>query len=214
MDNMKDKIILFLVLVIVIGFLYIFRKTSSPINNKNIDYISINDPSLIMLNKSPYYAAIDAKEQKTIPTDLMEYLVKDSNAFYSTSCKEKTDCTLENSEYNSTAIDLNSDGTEEYIVMPWKECGCGLRGASGNGDIYVISKKNDRFETIGYLQGNGFTVLNNKTNGYYDLIVNSHSTAATGSETVYKYQVFSNGGPTDKYEASFSKWYDYSRVKK
>lgn len=184
---------------------------------KSYDYLSINDPNLININKFDYYA-FDTKKQEQIPVDLKEFLIKNSHSNnFSLYCweNEKKECSLENSDYQSTAIDLNNDGTNEYIILPWKECGCSMRGANGNGEIYVIGKKGNEYKYIGYLRGNGFIVLKNKTNGYNDLLINFHSTAATGNETIYKVQTFSNGMKTDGiYEESFSKWYDSSRVKK
>ena len=105
--------------------------------------------------------------------------------------------------------------------MPWEVCGCPMRGASGGGDILILRVENNEYEIIGNLSmgnisnSNGYVISKNKTNGYYDILTNSHSSYATGTETLYKYQTFSNGMKTNgKYEFVFSKWYDFTRINK
>ena len=98
--------------------------------------------------------------------------------------------------------------------MPYEICNTPMRGASGNGDVLIIRSINNTFEVFGQLHGNSYFISKNKTNGYFDILTNSHGSAASGTETLYKYQIHSFGTEGNAYEEAFSKWYDLSRVEK
>ena len=68
-------------------------------------------------------------------------------------------------------------------------------------------------EVIGnFFNSNGYVISKNKTNGYYDILTNTHGSYATGKETLYKYQIFSNGQKSNgRYEDIFTKSYDFTR---
>jgi len=201
------------------------RLTSAKLNKgQTCNYLDINDDGTILKNKFDYYKFPNAKPKEQVSIDLQEFLVSHyvSINFYGYSCYEKKPiCSKDNSEFQVTSFDLNSDGIKEYIVMPWEVCGCPMRGASGGGDILILRVENNEYEIIGNLtmgnisNSNGYVISKNKTNGYYDILANSHSSAATGNETLYKYQIFSNGGKTNgRYEDMFTKSYDFTRVNK
>lgn len=181
---------------------------------EKINYMAIHDDNSILND----YTSPHSEKEKPASPELTKYLV---DKYYLQSNKQsaipsciKTGMCHINDEVNADAVDLNEDGVKEYLVMPWKICSCFLRGASGNGDIFVIENKGGKFWVIGQLEGNGYTISKYKTNGYFDVLTNFHNSAITGTETLYKFQVFSNGDTiTPNYEPMFTKWYDLSRTK-
>lgn len=189
-------------------------------NNQSCNYFDLNDDNTILSNKLDYYKLPDSKHSIELPTNLQGFLINhypDSINNYGYACSQKNPtCSKENSEFRTNSIDLNNDGNKEYIVMPWKVCDCSMRGASGNGDILIVRAENNSYKIIGNLSNsNGYVVSKKKANGYSDILTNSHGSYATGTETLWKYQVFSNGAKTKgQYEHSFTKSYDLSRVKK
>lgn len=223
MKNLLFPLLIGLILGIAIGYGYgkaSITPTSKIVEKDNqgktIDYLSINDDDTILKNKFDYYALPDSNS-KEIPTNLKEFLVTHypDNANGNTCIETATSCSVDNSEFNAIQVDLNGDGTKEFIVMLWRVCNCPMRGASGNGEIFIIRGKDNTFEVIGELIGNGYTISKAKTNRYNDIVTNFHGSAVTGNETLYKYQTLSNGAETNgSYEEAFSKQYDYSRIKK
>ena len=83
-----------------------------------------------------------------------------------------------------TEIDLNSDGVKEYQVEMGGPCACGTVNCS----IYVYRKAGDGFESL-LDDAAGYTVetLKTSTNGYKDLRVTAHDSAATTSVVTYKF---------------------------
>lgn len=189
-------------------------------NNKTCNYLDINDDGTILKNKFNYYKLPDVQPEEQVPTDLQKFLISHYSFpinDYTDACSQKNPtCTKEDSKFQITSLDLNSDGKKEYIVMPWEVCGCSMRGASGGGDTLIVRVEDNKYEVIGnFTNSNGYIISKNKTNEYYDILTNSHSSYATGTETLHKYQIFSNGTETNgKYEFAFSKWYDFTRVNK
>ncbi len=227
---MKPKLIYWKILIgfaAVLIIIVLFKNREDAVfergkfsNNKTCNYIGINDDGTILKNKFDYYKFPNTQPKEQVPIDLQEFLTSHYSFpmnNYTDACSQKNPtCSKDNSEFQITNLDFNSDGKKEYIVMPWEVCGCPMRGASGGGDTLIIRSKDNKYEVIGnFTNSNGYVILKNKTNGYYDILTNSHSSAATGSETLYKYQIFSNDTKTDgKYEFAFSKWYDFTRVNK
>lgn len=202
-------------------FRQIERLTSAKSNNgQTCNYLDINDDDTILKNKFDYYELPNVQPKERVSADLQKFLI----SYYSFPINSHTDacsqenptCSKDNSEFQITSFDLNSDGKKEYIVMPWEVCGCSMRVTSGGGDTLIIRAKNNEYEVIGnFFNSKGYTISKNMTNGYYDIITTTHDSAASGKETLYKYQIFFNGGKTNgKYEFAFSKWYDFTRVNK
>ncbi len=73
--------------------------------------------------------------------------------------------------FKAWMIDLDEDGIEEAILVPWNDNFC---GASGNCDILIYKSKtlNKRFkwELIGAMSGNMLHIERSKNNQYYDII--------------------------------------------
>ncbi len=222
------KILLAFIAVVVTIILFknqIFRQverfTSAKLNNdRTCNYLDINDDNRILKDKADFYKLPDTQPEKQVSANLQKFLIN-YYSFpindYTDACSQKNPiCTKDNSKFTLTNIDLNSDGKKEYIVMPWEVCGCLMRGASNDDDTLIVRIEDNKYEIIGNLDNsNGYVISKNKTNGYYDILANSHSSYATGTETLYKYQTFSNGMKTNgKYEFVFSKWYDFTRINK
>ena len=83
-----------------------------------------------------------------------------------------------------TEIDLNSDGVKEYQVEMGGPCACGTVNCS----IYVYRKAGDGLESL-LDDAAGYTIetLKTSTNGYRDLRVTAHDSAATTSVVTYKF---------------------------
>ena len=98
------------------------RLTSAKLNNgQTCNYLDINDDDTILKNKFDYYKLPDAQPKEQVQNDLREFLVNHyvSINFYGYSCFEKKPtCSKDNSKFQITSLDLNSDGKKEYIVMP------------------------------------------------------------------------------------------------
>lgn len=80
--------------------------------------------------------------------------------------------------------DLNGDGITEYEVQLSGMCACGAQSCN----IYLYRRKGAEFESIlEGASGLGIQVLKAATNGYLDLQINAHDTAATEARTRYKF---------------------------
>ncbi len=217
--------ILAFVLVLITIVLFknqVFRQienlTSVKLNiSQTCNYLDIGDDSSILRNEFDYYKFSNAQPEKQVPADLQKFLIS-YYSFpinnYSDVCSQKNPtCSKDNSKFQIASFDLNSDGKKEYIVMPWEVCGCWMRVASGGGDTLIVRAKNNEYEVIGnFFNSNGYAISKNKTNGYYDILTNTHGSYATGKETLYKYQIFSNGQKSNgRYEDIFTKSYDFTR---
>lgn len=80
--------------------------------------------------------------------------------------------------------DLNRDGVKEYEVQLSGMCSCGAQNCT----IYLYRAAGQGYEEI--LQGAsglGIELLRTSSNGYTDLQINAHDSAATESRTVYKF---------------------------
>jgi hypothetical protein len=81
-------------------------------------------------------------------------------------------------------LDVNHDGVPEYEVQMSGTCACGMVNCS----IYIYRKTAQGFESIlGDASGMGIEVLKTSSNGYSDLLVEARDTAATRTETIYKF---------------------------
>ena len=81
--------------------------------------------------------------------------------------------------------DLNRDGVKEYEVHLYGMCACGAHNCT----IYLYRRAGQGFESIieENASGVGVEFLKSSTNGYTDLQINSHGSAATEYRTVYKF---------------------------
>jgi hypothetical protein len=77
-----------------------------------------------------------------------------------------------NMSFEAWMVDLKHDGIEEAIVLRF---GGDFRGASGNGDIFVLAPKSKKgskeWKLIGILSGRALYIESQKTNDYFDVIV-------------------------------------------
>lgn len=81
-------------------------------------------------------------------------------------------------------LDLNRDGIKEYEVQLSGMCSCGAH----NCNIYLYRSAGQGFESLlESASGLGIELLRTSTNGYTDLQINAHDTAATESRTRYKF---------------------------
>jgi hypothetical protein len=81
-------------------------------------------------------------------------------------------------------LDVNHDGVPEYEIQMSDTCACGMVNCS----IYIYRKTARGFESIlGDAAGMGVEVLKTSSNGYSDLLVEARDTAATRTETIYKF---------------------------
>jgi len=87
----------------------------------------------------------------------------------------------------SESVDLNNDRSAEYIIFPYWFCG-DIRGAQGNGPIYIFQKINGEWKVIGRLDGNIINIEPKKTSGYYDIITFWHIGADSAVVNSYQWQ--------------------------
>ena len=82
-------------------------------------------------------------------------------------------------------LDLNRDGVKEYEVQLSGMCACGAHNCT----IYLYRRAGQGFESIldESASGLGVELLRTSTNGYTDIQINAHDSAATESRTVYKF---------------------------
>jgi len=80
--------------------------------------------------------------------------------------------------------DLNRDGVKEYEVQLAGMCSCGAQNCT----IYLYRANGQGFESIlEGASGLGIELRRTTSNGYTDLQINAHDTAATEARTVYKF---------------------------
>lgn len=80
--------------------------------------------------------------------------------------------------------DLNRDGVKEYEVQLSGMCSCGAQNCT----IYLYRANGQGFESIlDGASGLGIELRRTLSNGYTDLQINAHDTAATEARTVYKF---------------------------
>ena len=110
----------------------------------------------------------------------------------------------------SQNIDLNGDGIEELLVFPIEVCRNVIRGASGNGPIYVYQKQGDTWINIGDLQGNSLKVISDKTDGYYNIETNYHMSALSGIVYSYEFKLTDTSNGIGSYQEVSKTDYDNS----
>lgn len=81
-------------------------------------------------------------------------------------------------------LDLNRDGVKEYEVQLSGMCSCGAQNCT----IYLYRATGQGYESmLDGASGLGIELLRTASNGYTDLQINAHDTAATEARTVYKF---------------------------
>ena len=81
-------------------------------------------------------------------------------------------------------LDLNRDRVKEYEVQLSGMCSCGAHNCT----IYLYRRSGQGFEPIlENAAGLGIELLSTSSNGYKDLQINAHDTAATESRTIYRF---------------------------
>lgn len=216
-SSMKNKgWILILLLGFFIGFLLkesIVRYKERAVITNKIDYFEISDERQILNDYLDYFKIKDGSD---LPTDLKNYLTENipKEYIWVKSCESKNVWGEEDFDFGFEVVDLNNDGEKKFILMPWEVCGNNLvRGASGNGQILVVSKISGKWDIVGDFRGNAYDVLKKKTNGYSDIVTHSHYSAFSGVETIYRWTKELKTGYKDQYEPIFNKWYRFDRSK-
>ena len=77
-------------------------------------------------------------------------------------------------------VDLNGDGMPEFELQLTGTCSCGAHNCS----IWLYRRTGQTYESILDGSGLGLEVLKTSNNGYADLRINAHDTAATESRTL------------------------------
>jgi len=101
-------------------------------------------------------------------------------------------------------LDLNGDHTPEIIAQARGEFWC---GATGNCPLLVFRKSGKIYESMlptgEYYEYQGFTVMQQRSGGYRNLIFNQHESSTRQAVLVYKYRD-GKYRPADCYEASWA----------
>ena len=170
---------------------------------KYFDSLSSDRNSCSMVNRG---REIDIKKEgPTRPLYLASVKAMDSGAYCEEWRKKREYYSKEDMSFNLWIIDLNGDEIEEAIVFPIGS-GSEFRGASGNGDIFVLkrtsNKKSATWKLIGILSGRALYIESRKTNGYFNVILQWDISADSGYLTRCK---MSN--KTGKYEMVVGRQY-------
>lgn len=205
---MRNKIVFLLValLFFVAGYFIKEISVSDNFSNEQSDSSHANlDIYIYERISDGSYLPLDSENPQSVESELGVYL---KDYFNDQNNTNTANCNLDQNEYYINEVDLNDDNITEYIVYPVRICDTYIRGASGNGEIIVVQTAEKNFEVIGELRGNGYTISEQKTNNYRDLITNFHTSALTGSEIVYR---FNTKESYNEYEEFLNKKYDLSK---
>jgi hypothetical protein len=81
------------------------------------------------------------------------------------------------------AVDLNHDGQNEYRIWGQGSCACGAQNCS----VWIYERTADGFDLIFNSMGVTFNIGKTRHNGFDDLVVNTHDSAATQYRTSYMF---------------------------
>ncbi len=81
--------------------------------------------------------------------------------------------------YQICQIDLNGDGSQEYIIMS-------RQGYSGGPQMYVFRRRQKRFDCIADFAGRIY--FGSRRNGYLQIISQSRGGAGMSTRSLYRYQ--------------------------
>lgn len=187
----KKFLFLFLLILVLILFAYLpsNKKQQEVVEElKEAEVVEIKDYQVAFENTDP-----DIPESVT-PDEVIDLVIANGNEDLSRIyCDTKEDGTkyevTDRDGYRdmSQYFDLNSDGTDELLILPVEICGNVIRGASGNGPIYIFQKNKEEWVKIGELNGNLLRIENEKTNGYNRLNTNYHMSVNSGIDYFYEY---------------------------
>lgn len=113
-------------------------------------------------------------------------------------CREAQDFHLEEwgelkeVKYTPEEVDLDQDGIKEIIAAGW-EClfenySFFTGGVTGNQLFCIFQKKDNQWQEIGQMGGEGYGVQETQTNGYFDLISNADAGWAGCLRAITDYQ--------------------------
>jgi hypothetical protein len=127
-------------------------------------------------------------QNREAPKDVRSKLFKQVLADFSElrECIEKEEGGARAAEEATTVeeVDLNRDGVPEYEVGLSSTCACGMVNCS----IYLYRQSVTGYELIlDGASGLGLQLLRTSSNGYADVRIEARDTAATRSETTYKF---------------------------
>lgn len=194
MKILTNKKFLFSLLLIPVIFLFVFlpsnKKPQEVVEEiKENKMVEIKDYQVAFKNTDPNIP------ESVTPDEVIDLVIKNSTEGLSkVFCGTKEDGTkygiTDRDGYRdmSQYFDLNSDGTDELLILPIEICGNVIRGASGNGPIYIFQKNNEGWVKIGELNGNLLRIENEKTNGYNRLNTNYHMSVNSGIDYFYEYE--------------------------
>ena len=126
--------------------------------------------------------------QREAPKDVRSKLFKQVLADYPDvrECVQQEEGGARTAEENMSVeeVDVNRDGVSEYEVQLSGPCVCGMVNCS----IYLYRQTLVGYESIlNDAAGLGLELLKTSSNGYVDLQVDARDTAATQSQTTYKF---------------------------
>lgn len=129
-------------------------------------------------------------KEGNFPNELESILLERArnNENWTKLCKGKSNLSSRDFEFKSEVVDLNGDEINEYIVTPNTVCNSLVRGASGNGDIFVYQKTQNGWKQIRELEGNLLVVKPEKTDSYKNIVTNWHISALVESLTLYQWK--------------------------
>ncbi len=182
MNNQKGflPIIILIIIVLLGGGILAWQYLGAP---KEIEE-EYEEPLTLQYFRSDLVQSIDTKFNIELPELIIQEIIEDLKKEY----PAITANVLREDSFSVAKIDLNDDKIEEFIIFPAWFGHTLVRGASGNGPIYVFQKTNNIWKKIGIQQGNMVYKENKKTEGYYNLITYFHSSACSGTITRYKWQ--------------------------
>jgi hypothetical protein len=128
--------------------------------------------------------AFQGEPSKAVRAKLFQQILADDSELRE--CLKEQEGGARAAEENMTVEerDLNRDGVKEYEVQLSGACSCGAQNCT----IYLYRANRQGFESIlEGASGLGIEPLRTSTNGYTDLQINAHDTAATESRTRYKF---------------------------
>ena len=216
MKALLNKKVLIIVFIFLGLFLLIFlssgKKQTVDTGEQETD--EIKEYVLIFPEPDPY------PQESITPDDLIDVVISNYTGNNSeVFCDVKEDGTKyeindrEGYRDDSKYFDLNSDGVDEILIFPVEICGFIIRGASGNGPIYVFQKNNEEWVKIGDLEGNLLRAGPDKTNGYYNLNTNYHMSAYSGFDYFYEFKAQSDS-ETGSYQKVSEESYNDIEVQK
>ncbi len=203
-------------IILLIFGAYLFGRNTiikdSKINStqeKKINYLQDIDTKYIDTKSSDFFSKDENGKEVELPKNQKDSLIKFlMDKVKQDNIKFDDNCDVADSKAQIAEVDLSGMSEKSYIVMPSWLCGLTMRGASGNGEIYILKQSGDNWEEISNLRGNSFAITKHKTNGYFDILTNWHMSAVSGTQFLFKWQIINSETKVGRYEEFFSKNYD------